>query len=327
MILLILTVIPRLLVAIIVLVVFALLSIVATSGWDERKPMVGWRAAVMRFCGYLSMICAYLMGFIVRVHGWKNYKQAVNAGIRIALFNHVSYVDAFVLVGLMTCSGEITITSLSKESNKKLPILGSCVKGLQNIYLPDHRQIVKRGKTGEETKSSNRREDSVSSLISQRAQDKRFPVLCLAPEGTCGNGHCILQFRTGAFVSGSPVIPILLKYSDKNLNPAWTNINEGFHFLRLLCQFYNRVDITFLEPYYPSDEEKSNAVLYAENVRKLMATKLDVPMVNESYNHMYALGKLGLRVSWDGKTIHDPNHVIDNDGFVDLTPILDKKLS
>lgn len=42
------------------------------------------------------------------------------------------------------------------------------------------------------------------------------------------------------------------------------------HKIRLLCQFYNTVDVTYLEPYYPSQEEQSNAGLYAENVRKLM---------------------------------------------------------
>lgn len=142
----------------------------------------------------------------------------------------------------MSCSGQISIhlitiplwiSGLSKESNKNLPILGSCVKGLQNIYLPDHRQIVKSEKDGGQTKVQ-RREDSVSSLISQRVKDKRFPIICLAPEGTCGDGHCILKFRTGAFVSGAPVLPILLKYSNKNLNPAWTNMNEGVHFVSQL---------------------------------------------------------------------------------------------
>lgn len=151
----------------------------------------------------------------------------------------MSYVDAFVLVGLMACSGQILIhlkiipfliLGLSKESNKNLPILGSCVKGLQNIYLPDHRQLVKSEKEGGQTKVE-RREDSVSSLISQRVEDKRFPIICLAPEGTCGDGRCMLKFRTGAFVSGAPVLPILLKYSNKNLNPAWTNMNEGSHFV------------------------------------------------------------------------------------------------
>lgn len=48
-------------------------------------------------------------------------------------------------------------------------------------------------------------------------------------------------------------------------------------------------------------------------------------MVDESYNHMYALTKLGITVSWDGETILDPKHVIDSEGFVDLTPILENK--
>ena len=52
-----------------------------------------------------------------------------------------------------------------------------------------------------------------------------------------------------------------------------------------------------------------------------------MPLVRENYNHFHALSKLGVRVAWDGKTIEGPPGVIDADGYVDLTPILDKKSS
>lgn len=72
------------------------------------------------------------------------------------LFNHVSYVDAFALVGLTACSG------LSKESNKNLPILGQCIRGLQNIYVPDKNQIKRDDKNA---KNSTK---GVSQLIKER---------------------------------------------------------------------------------------------------------------------------------------------------------------
>lgn len=64
-----------------------------------------------------------------------------------------------------------------------------------------------------------------------RAKDRRFPMLVMAPEGTCGDGRCILRFRTGAFVPGVPVLPICFRYNKRRINPAWTIINEAWHFV------------------------------------------------------------------------------------------------
>ena len=60
-------------------------------------------------------------------------------------------------------------------------------------------------------------------------------MLVAAPEGTCGDGRCILQFRSGCFLPGVPLLPILFKYNISCHNPAWTVINEGWHFVRFLC--------------------------------------------------------------------------------------------
>ena len=56
-------------------------------------------------------------------------------------------------------------------------------------------------------------------------------MLAMAPEGTCGDGRCLLQFKTGAFVPGQPILPVLLSYNKRHHNPAWTIINEGWHFV------------------------------------------------------------------------------------------------
>lgn len=67
-----------------------------------------------------------------------------------------------------------------------------------------------------------------------RVADPRYPMIAMAPEGTCGDGRCILKFRTGAFVAGAPVLPVLFKYCDKGVNPAWGILNLGFHVVRMM---------------------------------------------------------------------------------------------
>ena len=64
-----------------------------------------------------------------------------------------------------------------------------------------------------------------------RVLDGRFPMLMMAPEGTCSDNLCILQFRTGAFVPGVPVLPVLLKYRCRHHNPSWIIINVGWQFV------------------------------------------------------------------------------------------------
>jgi hypothetical protein len=51
--------------------------------------------------------------------------------------------------------------------------------------------------------------------------------VCIAPEGTCGDGRGLLEFRTGAFVLGRPVLPVCLKYGQGDHNPAWGQVRGG----------------------------------------------------------------------------------------------------
>lgn len=44
--------------------------------------------------------------------------------------------------------------------------------------------------------------------------------------------------------------------------------------LFLLCQFVNFLEVTRLPIYYPSDKEKDNPKLYADNMRQLMAREV-----------------------------------------------------
>ena len=58
--------------------------------------------------------------------------------------------------------------------------------------------------------------------LADRAADGRFPMVCLAPEGTTSSGLQLIQFKTGAFLSGHRVLPLVLKYKWTRVSPAWT---------------------------------------------------------------------------------------------------------
>lgn len=41
------------------------------------------------------------------------------------------------------------------------------------------------------------------------------------PEGNTGNGSCLCGFKLGAFQLGVPVQPVVVKYNNHKLHPAW----------------------------------------------------------------------------------------------------------
>ena len=53
-------------------------------------------------------------------------------------------------------------------------------------------------------------------------------------------------------------------------------------FLRL----YNPVEIEYLEPYFPNEEEKSNAALYAERIRHRYSVHAGKPISDTNFNDM-----------------------------------------
>lgn len=111
----------------------------------------------------------------------------------------------------------------------------------------------------------------VSGRLRAAHRDKDAPLMMLFPEGTTTNGDYLLPFKTGAFLSGTPVQPVLLKYTYRRFSPAWDTISGVRHVVLLLCQFINHLEVVWLPVYVPSEKEKADPKLYASNVRKLMA--------------------------------------------------------
>ncbi|KAL7596860.1 hypothetical protein Lser_V15G30147 [Lactuca serriola] len=70
-----------------------------------------------------------------------------------------------------------------------------------------------------------------------------------------------------------------------------------WHVILLLFQFVNKMSVTRLPVYYPSQEEKDNPKLYAENVRRLMAREgnlimSDIGLAEKRVYHATLNGRL-----------------------------------
>nr|XP_043616305.1 lysophospholipid acyltransferase LPEAT1-like [Erigeron canadensis] len=180
----------------------------------------------------------------------------------VIISNHVSHLD--ILYHMSSSFPSF----VAKKSVSELPLIGLISKCLGCIFVQ------------REPKSSDFKGVSgvVNDRINESLQDKSAPMVMLFPEGTTTNGDYILPFKTGAFLSKAPVLPVILRYPYQKFSPAWDTITGTRHVILLLCQFVNYITVTRLPLYHPSQEEKENPKLYAENVRRLMAREGNVKM-------------------------------------------------
>lgn len=90
----------------------------------------------------------------------------------------------------------------------------------------------------------------------------RFPPILIFPEGTTTNGHCLIDFKRGAFVPAVTVQPIVIKYPCHHYNPADTGRHSGNKSLFwLMLQFANWIEVTELDPYVEEQSSLSPPVL------------------------------------------------------------------
>ena len=95
-----------------------------------------------------------------------------------------------------------------------------------------------------------------------------------------------MSFKPGGFLPGKAVQPVLIKYHLPHDTVSWTwDQNHGFIacFLYTICQWRNDVELIYLPPYNPSPEEQENPVLFANNVRSVMAEALNIPVCDMTF--------------------------------------------
>lgn len=182
----------------------------------------------------------------------------------LTLAPHSSYFDAIPVTMTMA-------SIVMKAESKDIPLWGTLIKFIRPVFVSRSDQDSRR-KTVEE--------------IKRRAHSGgEWPQIMIFPEGTCTNRSCLITFKPGAFIPAVPVQPVVIRYPNKMDTITWTWQGPGaFEILWLtLCQLHNEFEIEYLPIYSPSEEEKKNPTLFANNVRRLMAKALGVPITDYSF--------------------------------------------
>uniref|UniRef100_A0A8C3TDF6 Lysophosphatidylcholine acyltransferase 1 n=1 Tax=Chelydra serpentina TaxID=8475 RepID=A0A8C3TDF6_CHESE len=220
---------------------FAFIASMGSAERELEKPLSWWRKVV----DFLLKAIMRTMWLAGGFH-WINVKgrQALPAEAAIlTLAPHSSYFDAIPVTMTMA-------SIVMKAESKDIPVWGTLIKYIRPVFVSRSDQDSRR-KTVEE--------------IKRRAQSNgKWPQIMIFPEGTCTNRSCLITFKPGRVQHAVYCLFATFKTC-------------LFYFLRLeilwltLCQFHNFVEIEFLPVYIPSEEEKKNPSLYANNVRRVMA--------------------------------------------------------
>ena len=192
-----------------------------------------------------------------------------SAEMPVIVANHTSLLDA------MFGSWFLAPMAVSKLAVKHIPIAGRFAVAMQTIFV-DRKDPDSKHK--------------VLDQIKRRTRDPRFPSLMIYPEGTCTSGKCLVQFKKGAFTAQRPVQPLILQYSSPYYNVAACRDNQNgmlHSFFLMMCQPWIHLKCTMMPVHSPTEAEKADAVLFARNVRALMAAEMGVPVTEHSYEDVF----------------------------------------
>ncbi|XP_053121211.1 lysophospholipid acyltransferase LPCAT4 [Hemicordylus capensis] len=237
---------------------FALLQVVGLPDETLQEPFSGWRNTVSHSSVYwLSRLMFFLLGFMrIRVRGQR--ASRLEAPVLVAA-PHSTFFDPIIL---LPCDLPKVV---SRTENLHVPVIGALLRFNQAILVSRH-DPASRKKVVEEVK--------------KRATSwGKWPQVLFFPEGTCSNKKALLKFKPGAFISGVPIQPVLIRYPNSVDSTTWAWRGPGV--LKVIwltaSQLCTTVEVEFLPVYQPSAEEAVNPTLYANNVQKVMARALGIP--------------------------------------------------
>lgn len=176
----------------------------------------------------------------------------------VVVANHTSWIDILLLIWLYSPS------FVARKGTESMTFVGRVASEELNCIFVD-REAAKSSGAAELVR------ERILQNVDSRAALKPFNPMLLFPEGTTTNGKYLLEFRTGAFVAGAPVKPILLQYGESScgFSPAWETLGAAQHIFHTLASPLHRVTVTELPTYHPSDEERKDPATFAANVRNV----------------------------------------------------------
>ncbi|KAK2650475.1 hypothetical protein Ddye_017964 [Dipteronia dyeriana] len=254
-------------IALVRLVLFGLCLVVgyiatklALCGWkDKQNPMPKWRCRIMWITRFCSRCILFSFGYHwIRRKG----KPAPREIAPIVVSNHISYIEPIFYFY------ELSPTIVASESHDSLPFVGTIIRAMQVIYVNRFSQSSRKNAVSE---------------IKRKASCNRFPRVLLFPEGTTTNGKFIISFQLGAFIPGYPIQPVVVRYPHIHFDQSWGNISLAKLMFRMFTQFHNFMEVEYLPVVFPSNNQKENALHFAEKTSHVLASALNVVQTSHSY--------------------------------------------
>ncbi|KAK0143747.1 Lysophospholipid acyltransferase LPCAT4 [Merluccius polli] len=252
----------------------ALLRSAGLSQEERSRPIVGWRRWLLHVLIWsLNRAVFFCLGFVwIEVKGRRaDLKEAPV----LVVAPHSGFMDMVVLTPTQLA------TVVSRSENLSLPVIGALLEFNQSV-------VVSR-------KDPESRKKAVAEIKERLTSNGYWPQMLMFPEGTTTNGTVLMKFKPGAFLAGVPIQPVLLFYPNTLDTTRWTY--KGTTWVEALwhttSQVYTKVTVEYLPVYTPSQEEKDDPNLYADNVQKLMARSLGLPATDYVMEGRVPVRKLG----------------------------------
>ena len=212
------------------------------------------------------------LGFRIKVRGRENLEAAERRRKPfVVVGNHTTFFDSFAAGSVVGC-----FQSVARQDVAATPLMGTIARAWGSTFI-----------------DRSARGEGLVKVITEKARDPDVGVgkgpMLLFPEGTTSNGQCLLSFRSGAFVAGLPVLPVVLRFRCGHLNPCWVAPHNNFMlFCRIVTCWRKTLEVHVLPIHHPSTEERADPKLYASNVADEMACVLGVPAL-KGWNNIDAL--------------------------------------
>eukprot|EP01122_Echinamoeba_exundans_P000752 TRINITY_DN10689_c0_g1_i1.p1 TRINITY_DN10689_c0_g1~~TRINITY_DN10689_c0_g1_i1.p1 ORF type:complete len:344 (+),score=35.74 TRINITY_DN10689_c0_g1_i1:37-1068(+) len=235
---------------------------------DLEQPLPSWRRAVVSLTGQLMGRLGFLvMGF------WVIEEQGTpDPRAKTIVSNHITFLDVLYFMKVLVPS------FVAKEGTKKVPFIGYLSQAWNSVYAPSALELQRDAPENSEKVLDQVKKSTTDLIVERQKSPKPYPPLVIFPEGTTTNGQYLIAFKSGAFVAGEPVQPVVLKYPFDFFAPSWETILIRSYLWKLWSGLRFRIQAQWLPLYVPNEQEKANPALYASNVRAYMSKMSGIPL-------------------------------------------------
>lgn len=261
----------RIIVLSLTLPVSLILANILTRFSTEKEMQELMQKRWQKFCVHsLALVGKFQLFFCSVVVTQKGIPAPREEAPILVLAPHSTLVDGF----FMFCHGiHSTLPApVSRVESTHLLVVGTLLRATNPILV--HRF------------NSSSKKDSVEAIKERARSPSKFPQTMVFPEGTNSNRKSLLTFKPGAFFPGVPVQPVILRFNMWD-TITWTfdGTNGAALMFLTLCQTYISMTIEYLPVYKPDEDEKKHAMKFANNVREIMATALNIPVSDLAYEN------------------------------------------